>query len=206
VVQVALPFGVLTQAETEGHPSEVAPSAGNASSAESGVHTEAQPDNPILPTGPELAWGAASFLLLWALMKFVLLKPILKTMDERSVKIRRDLDAAESAKADAAARLSDYEAQLATARAEASHIIDEARAAADEERRRILAAAEAEVARLRVAASAEVAEAKAGALESMRSTVATIAVEAAGLVVQKHLDEATQRAIVDEYLNRASQN
>ena len=40
----------------------------------------------------------------------------------------------------------------------------------------------------------------------MRANVATIAVQAAELVVQKRLDETAQRALVDEYLNRASQN
>jgi F-type H+-transporting ATPase subunit b len=199
VVQVALPLGVLTQAETEGHTPE-------SSTAETGGHTEAQPDNPILPTGPELAWGAASFLLLWALMKFVLLKPIIKTMEERSTRISRDLGNAEELRSEAAAALAGYEASLASARTEASHIIDAARAEAEAERGRVLAEAEAEATELRARASAEVTAAKTEALASMRSSVATIAVQAAELVVQKRLDEGAQRAIVDEFLNRASQN
>jgi F-type H+-transporting ATPase subunit b len=201
VVQVAPPLGVLTQAE--GHPSEVAPSAGNEAET---AHTEAQPDNPILPTGPELAWGAGTFLLLWALMKFVLLKPIIKTMEERSERIQRDLRNAEELRSEAAAALTEYETSLASARAEASRIIDAARQEAEEERRRVLAEAEAEVTGLRSAANAEVAQAKREALASMRASVSSIAVQAAGLVVQKHLDETAQRAIVDDFLNRASQN
>jgi F-type H+-transporting ATPase subunit b len=189
VVHVAPIYGVL-QAEP------TAPAA----------HTEAQPDNPILPTGPELIWGAATFMVLWALMKFVLLKPILATMEERSKKISRDLDLAEGLERDAEQGLKEHEASLATARAEASRIIDDARTEAERRRREILAEAEAEVAGLREQANAEVAQARAEALDSMRSTVATIAVQAAEVVVQKRLDAAGQRAIVDEYLNRASQN
>jgi F-type H+-transporting ATPase subunit b len=172
-----------------------------------GGHAEtAEVDNPILPVIPELIWGGACFLLLWALMKFVLLKPIIRTMDERSERIQRDLDAAERAKEEASAKLTEHEASLASARIEASAIIDAARAEAEERRREILAAAEAQVTEQRAAAAAEVAQAKAQALDSMRTTVATIAVQAAELVVQKRLDEAGQRAIVDEYLNRASRN
>jgi F-type H+-transporting ATPase subunit b len=163
-------------------------------------------DNPILPTGGELAWGLASFVVLWALMKFVLLKPILKTMEERAAKVRGDLEAAETARAQAAASLAEYEESLASARLEATHVIDEARSEAEDERRRILAAAEAEVSSLRAAANADVERAKDRALQEMRSSVATIAVQAAEIVVQKRLDAAAQRAIVDEYLNRASQN
>jgi F-type H+-transporting ATPase subunit b len=206
VVHVAPIFGVITQAE----PSEVHVTTGAAEpTVEAGTGheaVEAQPDNPILPVGPEIVWGAATFLLLWALMKFVLLKPIVRTMEERSARIQEDLSNAEQLKAEAATAVTRYEASLASARAEASTIIDAARAEAEEERRRVLAGAEAEATELRAAAGAEVVAAKAEALASMRSSVAAIAVQAAELVVQKRLDEGAQRAIVDEYLNRASQN
>lgn len=179
--------------------------------AETGGHSETtaevkQPDNPILPIGPELAWGAGCFLLLWILMKFVLLKPTQKTMADRADKIRTDLDAADAAKAQALDAVAEYESSLASARVEASRIIDDARAQAETTRKERIAAAEAEVAELRAAAAAEVATAKAEALASMRSSVATIAVQAAEAVVQKPLDAGAQRQIVDDYLNRASQN
>ena len=191
MVNVAPIYGVL-QAE---------PATAGETHAETG-----EVSNPILPVTEELIAGAVCFMLLWALMKFVLLKPIINTMDERSARIQRDLDAAERAKDEAAASLAEHEASLASARVEAGQIIDAARAEAEGRRREILAAAEAQVAEQRTAANAEVAQAKAQALDSMRASVATIAVQAAELVVQKRLDEGAQRAIVEEYLNRASQN
>jgi F-type H+-transporting ATPase subunit b len=175
--------------------------------AETGGHAEtAQPDNPILPTMPELYWAIGCFFVLWALMKFVLLKPIQKTMADRSAKIRGDLEAAEAAKDEGQSALHEYEASLASARAEAGRIIDDARVQAEEQRKEILAAAEAEVAQLRASANAEVNEAKNEALASMRGSVATIAVQAAEAVVQKRLDAVAQRQIVDDYLNRVSPN
>ena len=166
----------------------------------------AQPDNPILPTLPELYWAVGCFFVLWALMKWVLLPPIQKTMADRSSKIRGDLDAAETAKDEGLSALAEYEASLASARSEASRIIDDARGQAEEQRKEILASAEAEVAELRSAANAEVTEAKNEALASMRTNVATIAVQAAEAVVQKRLDAVAQRQIVDDYLNRVSPN
>lgn len=167
----------------------------------------AQPDNPILPTGPELIWGAVTFTLLWALMKFVLLKPIQKTMEDRADKVRADLATAESAKVGATGAMSEYEGTLANARVEAGRIIEDARAEAETKRKEILAEAEAEVAGLRSVAAAEVTAAKTDALAQMRGSVATIAVQAAEAVVQKRLDENAQRSIVDDYLNRVgSQN
>jgi len=168
---------------------------------------EKQPDNPILPTTPEFIWGAITFSILWALMKFVLLKPIQKTMADRADKVRGDIEAADGAKEGATHAIADYESTLASARVEASRIIDDARAQAEAARKERIAAAEAEVAELRAAAASEVATAKAEALSEMRSNVVTIAVQAAEAVVQKPLDAAAQRPIVEEYLNRVgSQN
>jgi F-type H+-transporting ATPase subunit b len=209
VVNVAPMIAVVYQAE---HTETTVAGEGTTETHETGetgaeTHAEtAQVDNPILPVAQEVIWGGACFMLLWALMKFVLLKPIVSTMEERSARIQRDLEAAERARDEASAALAAHEASLASARVEASQIIDTARAEAEERRREILAAAEAQVAEQRTAANAEVAQAKAQALDSMRSSVATIAVQAAELVVQKRLDEAAQRAIVEEYLNRTSQN
>lgn len=174
--------------------------------AESGGEA-AQPSNPILPVTNELFWAVVTFVALWALMKFVLLPPVQKTMAERDDKIRADLAHAESSAGQADSALAEYEASLASARAEASRIIDDARVQAEAARKEKITAAEAEVAELRAAAAAEVAEAKAAAMASMRDSVASIAVQAAQAVVQKPLDAGAQRAAVDEYLNRAgSQN
>lgn len=159
--------------------------------------------NPILPDPPEMFWGALTFLLLWALMKFVFLPPIVKVMKDRNDAIRADLDAAEAARGQAQASVADYEAGLASARAEASRIIDDARAQAEAQRREIIGAAEAQVAQLRQQAAAEVAEAKQAAMAELRSSVASIAVGAAEAVVQKRLDEAAQLRVIEDYVNRA---
>lgn len=176
--------------------------------AEANVETaKEEVANPILPVGAELAWGAASFIVLWALMKFVLLKPIMQAMADRAEKVRSDLEAAEQARESATTATSDYEASLTTARAEAGRIIDDARAQAEERRKELIAAAEAEVAQMRAAATADIAAAKAAAMSELRPSLATIAVEAAQSVMGKPLDAAAQRPIVDAYLDRVgSQN
>ena len=45
--------------------------------------TEEKTSNPILPTANEMFWGGLTFVLLWALMKWVLLPPITR-LDERA--------------------------------------------------------------------------------------------------------------------------
>jgi F-type H+-transporting ATPase subunit b len=161
------------------------------------------PANPILPVANELFWGAVCFFGLWALMKFVLLKPIVATMHERTAKVRDDLDQAERAERELEAAIEQYSAGLSSAKAEATRTIEDARAQADAYRASTLAAAEAEVASLRSEAAREVAAAKAEAMAQLRGGVAQIAVDAASAVVQRPLDPAAQMQVIEDYVNRA---
>lgn len=161
----------------------------------------AEPQNPILPVGAELAWGLGTFLVLWALMKFVLLKPVVAGMTERDEKVRGDLAAAEGAGEAAKASLAEYHTSLSSSKAEATRIIEDARAQGEATRKQLVGAADAEVAAQKAAAAEEVAQAKQAAKAQISASVATIATEAAGVVIQKPLDVNTQRAVVEEYLS-----
>ena len=89
------------------------------------------PPNPVIPEVNEIVWAAIFFFALWALMKFVLLPPITRAMESRSATIQGDRDAADAATAGLGATRRDYEASLASARAEANDIIAAARGRAD---------------------------------------------------------------------------
>ena len=164
---------------------------------------EKAPANPILPIANELFWGAVCFFGLWALMKFVLLKPVVSTMQARAAKVRDDLDQAERAERELEAAIEQYGAGLSSAKAEATRTIEDARAQADAYRATKLAEAETQVASLRSAAAEEVLTAKADAMAQLRGGVAQIAVDAASAVVQKPLDPAAQMQIIEDYVNRA---
>jgi F-type H+-transporting ATPase subunit b len=133
-------------------------------------------NNPILPTGNEFFWAAVTFVALWILMKFVLLPPMLKIMEERAAKRRDDLAAAEQASLQMADASAQYEASLSGARVDAIAKIEAARAEADEYRKSQLAAAEADAAAVRAASAAAVAEARAAALAELQGSLADIAV------------------------------
>jgi F-type H+-transporting ATPase subunit b len=168
------------------------------------VTAEAQQDdpiNPILPVANEAVYAALFFAILWALVKYVLLPPVQKTLDDREERIRAERAAAEAARTGAGSVVSDFEEQLAGARAEAAAIVDAARAEAEAERQQIIAAVEAEVSAQRDAALAEIEQAKAQALAQMRPEVRNLAVGAASQVIGRPLDASGQRAIIDRYLD-----
>lgn len=170
--------------------------------AEGGEATE-EVVNPVIPDIPEMVWGGIAFFLLLILMNWVLLPPIKQAMRKRDEQVRGDEEAAERAAVDAEQIRRDYDATLAEARAEASRIVDEARQTADAQRAEIVRVAEDEVAALRQSALAELDAERSAALGSMGADVATIAVAAAGKVVQQNLDVNANRAVVDAFVSSA---
>lgn len=157
--------------------------------------------NPILPTVPELFWGAIAFFSLWALVKFVLLPPVLKIMDERAARIRSDLDAAEAARSRAGSAATEVSDQLADVRAEAASIVDAARAEAEAERATIIAAAEAEAAQVKAGAEAEIEAARQGALAGVGPQVTELTADAASRVLERQVSVGQAQSVVDRFLN-----
>ncbi len=161
---------------------------------------EGDPPNPVIPEMNEVFWAAVFFFALWALMKWVLLPPILKAIENRAETIQGDRDAADSAAAALGEARREHEAALAEARAEANQILADARAAADERRAAMQAEADAEIAELRRAAQAEIDAARADALTSLRGDVSSLAVGAASAVLGRELDAAGQQSVIDQAL------
>ena len=57
--------------------------------------TSGIPENPILPATYELFWGAVAFGSLYLLIRYVLLPPVQRVMNDRAATIQADLDAAD---------------------------------------------------------------------------------------------------------------
>lgn len=168
---------------------------------EEGGEEASETVNPILPTSNELFWGFICFFGLYALMKFVLLPPVLRVMDERERRIREDRQAAEAAETGAAEAQAAYAARIAEARAEANSLLQAAREEADAYRAEQYAQANAEVNARREEAQAEVAAAKEAAMAQLRGDVANVAVTAASRVIGKDLDVSAEMGVIESYVN-----
>jgi F-type H+-transporting ATPase subunit b len=156
--------------------------------------------NPLLPETNEIIWGAIGFVIVFGFLAKVGYPQIKKGMDARTERIRADLEGAESAKVEAETVLNDYRAQLADAKAEAGRIIEEARQQADALKRDQEQRLQTELAAMREKAAADVESAKAQAITDLQNDVATIAIGAAEVVVQRNLDRDTQVQLVEQYI------
>jgi len=170
--------------------------------AEGGAVDDCQESpSPILPPLNELVWGSISFAIVVFLLWKLAFPGIKKGMEGRAERIRTDLEAAENAKGEADKVLADYHAQLADARNESARILEEARQDADAVRSERIAAIDGEIAEMRQRAAAETESAKAQALADLRGEITSLALGAAERVVERNLDDATNRALIDSYID-----
>lgn len=159
--------------------------------------------NPVVPDEiGELVWGAIAFFGLWIMMRYVCLPPLMAARERRAEQVRADREGAEAAVVDGERLRREHDEALAQARAEAGRIIDAARTEAETHRSQVLAQAEAGIAQRRQAAIAEVEAARQAAMADVAAAVADLATAAASRVVDKSLDAAAQRQVVESYLNR----
>jgi len=157
--------------------------------------------NQLLPEPNEIIWGGLGFLVVFFFLAKFGLPTIKSTMNERTERIRTDLESAEAQRVEAETLLAEYRAQLNDAKTEAGRIIEESRQAADQIKRDQEVRLQDELAELRTRAVADIDAAKAQAMSDLRGEVAKLAIGAAETIVQRNLDEATQTQLVDEYIN-----
>ncbi len=139
---------------------------------------------PLLPEHlSELIAGVVLFLLIWWVVAKKVVPVFEQTYAERTAEITGGIEKAEAAQKEAAAALAEYQAQLATARAEAGRIREEARAQAVTVAAEIREAAQADSARIVAAAKAQIEAERAHVVSQLRTEVGGLATQLAGRIV-----------------------
>lgn len=124
-----------------------------------------------------------NFGVLFAGLSYLLYKPVLKILDERSAKIAEGVRSAEEATAKAAQADTDAKATVHTAEQEAEGIVALARESAQSEKNRIVKEAEARAMALERDATARATEDAARTLRDSEKEIARLAVLAAEKVL-----------------------
>ena len=154
---------------------------------------------PILPEAKEVIWGFGSFVVLAVVLRYVLFPKLRAGMTARYESIRSDFDKAETLTASARAEVAEYEAQVASVRADAQGRVEAARATLEGERNEKLATVNARIAEKRAAATAEVEAARAAASSHVSEAVASVAARAGELATGK----APSNDVVSAAVNNA---
>ncbi len=153
--------------------------------------------NFLVPNATLIVEVVAFLIVLGFLGKYVL--PVLnKALEERQEQIRTALEAAETARVEAAEADATRQETLDEARRQAREMIAQANKAAErvaaqaEERGRI------EYERLVARAEAEIASARQRAVDEVSSKVGTLVIAVARQVIAREIDASSHRALIDE--------
>jgi len=158
--------------------------------------------NLILPETDEIVWGGISFaVLLVALGKFAY-PAVRRGMENRTERIRHNLDEAERTHAEAERVLEDYQRQLADARNEAARIIEDARQTADSLRRDLEAKAQAEIAEMRQRSAEQMAADRQRVMADVADQVKDLALELAEKIVEANLDREANMRLIESYIEQ----
>jgi F-type H+-transporting ATPase subunit b len=137
-------------------------------------------------------------LLVWFTMKFVW-PPLMQAMEERQKKIADGLAAADKGKHEMELAEKRATALLREAKDQAADIVNLAQKRASELVEESKQTAKQEGDRMIVAARAEIDRELQNTKEGLRQQVATLAVAAAEQILQKEVDQAKHKNILDEF-------
>jgi F-type H+-transporting ATPase subunit b len=149
-----------------------------------------------------LAVQMVNFLFLLAILYRLLYKPLLAKMEERTVAIKRSLDEAQAARAEAARQQEENAARLRAAYTEAQSIREAALKEAAEEQRKLVDNARREAQQLVEAAKAQMDSDVRRAREELRREVSELAISVAEKLVRRSLRDEDHRRIVEDTIAR----
>jgi F-type H+-transporting ATPase subunit b len=154
----------------------------------------------LIPAIYDVVWSAVAFAIILALFWKFVLPQLQKALDARTEGIENKLEQAEADRAEAAALLEQYRAQLAEARAEAARL----RADGQAQRASIVAEArtEAEQAARTVTeqAQARISTDAAAAEQSLRRELGVLASDLAERIIGESLDQKRTRGTIDRFI------
>ena len=150
--------------------------------------------------GQKLLFQAINFLLLLFILQRFAYKPLVGMLDERSRRIRGDLDEARRLREEAERDRETYRQQLSRSRDEARSILEEANNVAARIREQAILDAEQQNAVTLQRARDEIAREKEHAIAELRGEVGDLAIRVATQVVGRTIDANDQQRLVDEAL------
>ncbi len=149
-------------------------------------------------------WVVLTFVVMMGLLAKLAFKPIAEALERRGATIKAQLEEAEKSRAEAKRLMEDYQKQLAEARAEAGKIIEESRQLGEKVRKEVVDKANAEASAIVARAQEEIQRQKEKGIQEMKDTVAALSVQIAGRVIEKELNEAAHRQLVENLLKDLS--
>ena len=158
----------------------------------------------ILNLNSQIIWVFVDLLILFVLMKKFLFGPITQMLDDRAQQVSDTLDQADKRLAEAEQQQTAHAAQLASAKQEATQII-EARARGQQEYDRLVAEAQTAVQRLDEQAARRRESERTQMLREAKKEIAALVLLTTAKVSRQKLNSDTDRAMIDDFLREETE-
>lgn len=150
-----------------------------------------------------MIFSICNLLILFCLIKKFLFKPVMAVLEARQKEIDGIYDAADRDRDDAAEMKAEYTRRMGNAREEADQLVRRAVDSAQKKGDAIVSEAKQQAAHLKQKASDEIEQEKQKAFSELKGEISGMAVEIAGRMVEREINEADHQALVEDFIRNA---
>ena len=161
---------------------------------------EAAKGGLLSPAGGLMFWTLIIFVILAFILSRYAFKPITAAVEKREKALENAIAEAKADREAAAALLAEHRAKIEDARNEAQKLIVEGRAIGDKVRADMIEETRAQQQDMLERARREIDAEKVRAIAELRREAVDLAIAGASKVIEKNLDDASNRRIVESFL------
>ena len=168
---------------------------------------EKKPEDTLLSIEPGLIiWTIIIFILLLIVLKKWAWKPLLTSLSNRENMIKESVEKAENLRNDAEKLLEENKKLLEQADAESRKRILEGKEYGEKLKNEIIGKANDDTKKMVESAKSEIEREKLSALNELKNEIASLAVQAAGKIIDENLNDDKQKKIIDGLITKIPKN
>jgi F-type H+-transporting ATPase subunit b len=154
----------------------------------------------LSPHGGLMFWTLLIFLVVWVILSRYAFKPITAAVEAREKALEDAIAAAKADREEAAKILAEHRRQIEAARGDAQKLIAEGRAVGDKLRAEMIEETRGQQQEMLERARREIEGEKVRAIAELRREAVDLAIAGASKVIEKNLDDESNRRIVESFL------
>src|SRR5215211_7413291 len=154
----------------------------------------------LTPHGGLMFWTLLIFLAVWFILAKFAFKPITAAVEAREKALEDAIAGAKTDREEAAKILAEHRRQIEAARGDAQKMIAEGRAIGDKLRAEMIEETRAQQQEMLERARREIEGEKVRAIAELRREAVDLAIAGASKVIEKNLDDDSNRRIVESFL------
>ena len=171
---------------------------------EEAVHSVSWLDSWLIPDPGLFFWTLVTFFIVLFILKAKAWGPLMAALDDREKRINEALSSAAKAKEEAEKVSNEYDDMIKKAQKEAQEIVAKGKESGENLKNDIELKAKVKADELMEKAKKEIEAEKSKAIDDIKSASIDLAIQAASKVINKNLDDATNKDIAKSTIDEAN--